>query len=275
MNDTNLSTLLSRYDALLLDAYGVLVDGAGLLPGAQQFLAYLNELGKPYLVVTNDASRLPETIAARFARLGATIDAQHIVTSGTLIADFVARHRLVGADCIVLGTDDSFEYVRRAGCVPHAASAGARAPMIAVCDEEGYDFLSSVDCAMSIACRQVDNGEPISLVLPNPDIIYPKQKGEFGFTSGGVAVLIEAGLRQRYGDQAPVFERLGKPFPAMFEVAKAQLTGRLLMIGDQLDTDIAGAHASGIDSVLVTTGVNRRPADSGLKPTYVLADLTI
>ena len=60
--------LVARYDAFLLDAYGVLVSGSGVLPGAAAFLQRLRAAGKPFLVVSNDASRSPATAQARFER---------------------------------------------------------------------------------------------------------------------------------------------------------------------------------------------------------------
>ena len=62
--------LIAAYDALLIDAYGVLVDARAALPGAAELIAAATEAKRRIVVVTNDASRLPGTIAARFARFG-------------------------------------------------------------------------------------------------------------------------------------------------------------------------------------------------------------
>ena len=53
--------LLSRYDGVLLDVYGVLLDAQGPLPGAAELLGELQRTGRQYAIVTNDASRSPET----------------------------------------------------------------------------------------------------------------------------------------------------------------------------------------------------------------------
>ena len=63
--ETDIETLIERYDTLLFDAYGVLVHAAGAMPGARALVQRLNR--KPYCVITNDASKLPETAAARTA----------------------------------------------------------------------------------------------------------------------------------------------------------------------------------------------------------------
>ena len=83
---TTIAELLERYDGLLLDAYGVLVDGSGALPGAAQLLTELERRGTPYAIVTNDASRSQTTYVQRFAGIGLHVrDDQRIVTSGSLL----------------------------------------------------------------------------------------------------------------------------------------------------------------------------------------------
>ena len=77
--------LLERYDVLLFDAYGVLVHAAGPMPGAADLLARLNAEARPWFVVTNDASKLPSTAAARFQRFGLPVDPSRVITSGSLL----------------------------------------------------------------------------------------------------------------------------------------------------------------------------------------------
>ena len=87
---TTVRELLGRYDGVLLDVYGVLMDARGPLPGAVELLAALAE--RPYAIVTNDASRSPATYAARFANHGIAVPADRFVTSGSLL-DGVKRLR--------------------------------------------------------------------------------------------------------------------------------------------------------------------------------------
>jgi len=69
----DLAALRGRYDGFLLDAYGVLVDGERALPGAAALLDDFERDGCPWLVVTNAASRLPETLSQGFAAVGLAI----------------------------------------------------------------------------------------------------------------------------------------------------------------------------------------------------------
>ena len=110
-----IDALLDRYDAILFDAYGVLVHGGGPLYGAGELLTRLNREARPYFVVTNDASKLPATAASRYQRFGLPIDASRILTSGMLLAGHFAAAGLGGRRCAVLGPPDSMRYVADAG----------------------------------------------------------------------------------------------------------------------------------------------------------------
>jgi HAD superfamily hydrolase (TIGR01450 family) len=269
--------LIQTYDALLLDAYGVLVDARDALPGARELMEVLRSEGKRFVVVTNDASRLPETAARRFASFGLEVASDEIVTSGSLLAPVFAARGLSGARCLVLGPDDSRTYVERAGGVVVPPAIDGCYDAVIVCDEAGYPFLEWLDIALSALIAQLDRGESPVLVVPNPDLIYPDGRGGYGFTAGGAVLLLEAGLERRFGEAAPRFERLGKPHRPMFDAARLRAgTERVVMIGDQLETDIVGARAAGIDAALLATGVSRwEPGRTlpGLEPTHLLSSL--
>jgi HAD superfamily hydrolase (TIGR01450 family) len=269
--ETTIDQLIARYDALLFDAYGVLVSVTSAMPGAPELIQLLNAAGKPYCVVTNDASKLPETAAARYRRFGLEVDPARVVTSGGLIGGYFREHDLRGARCAVLGTVDSVRYVEHAGgevVPPHTDF-----DVLVVADETGYPFVEQVDTALTTLFRRIDAGASVHLVLPNPDLIYPRDETSFGIAAGSIALMFEAALQRRYPDRAQLaFARLGKPAPYLYEEALQRCGTRdAAMIGDQLETDICGANACGIASVLVTTGVSA--ADLGrvpaaLRPTW-------
>lgn len=270
--------LLDRHDGVLLDAYGVLVDARGLLPGARELLVELARRGQPYAIVTNDASRSAETYARRFALDGLAIAPDRFVTSGSLLAEWVPARGLAGAQTCVLGTRDSFAYVRDAGAEPLAPAAGMTIDALAVCDDDGFDFLAGTEQALSAVVRAVDGGRALPLVLPNPDLVYPKANGELGLTAGAIALVIEAVLERRFPGRRIAFERLGKPAPALFLRAARLLSippARLVMIGDQLHTDVAGGYAAGIATALLD-GVSRW-RDAGprapITPDFLLATI--
>ena len=266
--------LIDRYDLFLLDAFGVLVTGSGPVEGAGQLLDALGEADVPFVVVTNDASRLPETGAARLRGFGLEVADEQLLSSGMLLEPLFRERGLGGARCVVLGPADSIEYVRRAGGAVVPLGDDTECDALIVCDDEGYDFLRALDAAITILFRQIDRGDPPAMIVPNPDIIYPRGGDRFGYTAGGVALLLEAALERRYPGAGLGFERLGKPHPPLFREALARHPDRRrpLMIGDSLETDIAGAAAAEIDSALLA-GVSDRAGEDGPQPTYAIASL--
>jgi len=274
--ETDVAALLRRYDVLLFDAYGVLVHSAGALPGAAELVDRLNTAAKPYYILTNDASKLPATAAARYQGYGLAIDAERIITSGLLLEHHFAAYHLAGTRCVVLGTEDSRRYVSGAG----GEIVDSREPfdVLVVADEFGYPFLETVDQALSGLFRAIDRQHAIHLVLPNPDLIYPAPDG-FGIAAGSIALVFEAALRLRYPHRSDLrFTRLGKPHAAIFaEALRRAGTRNMVMVGDQLEADIGGAHDFGLDAVLVDTGINTSSltaaAPARLHPTYLLRSL--
>jgi len=267
-----MSALLDRYDGVLLDAFGVLVDGRGALPGASALLGELVRRGKPYAIVSNDASRSRVSFARRFASIGLAVPGERFVTSGTLLPAYFAAHR--GARTCVLGSDDSAAYVEDGGGVVVDLRQGMEIDAVAVCDDGGTPFLDGMELAISAIVRMVRAGRQPILVCPNPDLVYPKAKaaGEYGLTAGAMTVLIEAALARLLPGRNLVFDRLGKPQPHLMLAAVAHLglaKERVVMIGDQLETDVAGAIAAGIDVALLA-GISRWDAHSTIEPTYLL-----
>ena len=268
--------LIEKYPTLLLDAYGVLVHSSGALPGAARLMESLNRQKKSYYILTNDASKLPETCAELFQGYGLAITPDRIITSGSLLTDYFARHQLVGKHCAVLGPEDSIRYVELAGGV--VVESTRPFEVLVIGDESGYPFLETIDTVLSGLFSILDRGAGVHLLLPNPDLIYPKAGNGFGIASGSIALMVEAALQQRYPLRPELkFVRLGKPHAAIFEAALNRSGTRdMVMLGDQLETDILGALNFGLDSVLIGTGVaiaGPHHVDVAIEPTYFLDSL--
>jgi len=278
LQNITIEALIERYAVLLLDAYGVLVNDSGTLAGATELIRMLNRTAKPYYLLTNDASKLPQTAAARFQSYGLEIAPDRIITSGGLLKNYFKTQNLRGARCVVLGPDDSAKYVVDAGgkVVPPANGFDA----VVIGDEAGFPFVETVDTVLTELFRKVQHRERFHLVLPNPDLIYPKADRGVGIASGSIALIIEAALQLRYpGRPSLRFARLGKPHAAIFQEALGRSgTKDMVMIGDQLETDIRGAKAFGLDSVLVDTGITDTTAAATPdqpRPTYLLHSIAL
>lgn len=270
--DTDIDYLLERYELILLDAYGVLIDKQGALPGAREMIARLNNEQRPYFILTNSASRLPESFSLELHGMGLAVPHKRIITSGMLLARYFSAHGLEGKACVVLGPENAVEYVRRAGGT--VVGWQDEAEVVVLADQAGFPLLEGVNGVVTLVLNRMDRGERIELILCNPDLIYPVASREFGITAGAIAVMIEGILHERYPGTNSGFVRLGKPHRPIFEAAIGEFPAeRTLMIGDQLATDILGANRYGIDSALVMSGVARLDSTSPAKPDFRLLSL--
>lgn len=267
--------LIEHYEAFLFDAYGVLLQRDGPLPGAIALLERLVALQKPFFIVTNSAARLEINAACRYQRFGLPIEPFQIVCAGALIAPYLTERGLHERACAVLGPPDSFRFVERSGA--RAVPATEPFDALVIGDQVGFPFLEGMDAAISQLIQRFDQNQPTDLVLPNPDLIYPGATG-FGMTCGAMARVIEAVLAQRYPLRKDTrFKVLGKPMPALLEEALRRAgTRRAIMIGDQIGTDILAAHRVGIDSALVTGGVAEityQDPQQKVRPTFLINHL--
>ncbi len=217
-------------------------------------------------------------IVHRYRRAGLELDLDRVLSSGVLLRDYFGTEGLRGRRCIVLGTQDSADYVTDAGGVV-VASDDENAEVVVVADQSGYPFLETVDDVATVVLRRIERGVKTRLILANPDLVYPRASGVFGVAAGAVAAMLEAILLLRDPSAVHGFARLGKPHPEMFAAAVRRLSGpdrqRMVMLGDQLRTDIVGAVNFGIESVLVLSGIDRLAdvATSEIRPTHTLRRL--
>ena len=269
--------LIDRYDGFLLDAYGVLVHGGGAFAGAAAFLRTLDRRGKRWCIVSNDASKTPEFAAARYQHMGLPVPVENLVNAAMLLPGCFARRDLVGAPMRVLGPHGAVAMVERAGGVPLALDNPAFAALV-VADESGYPLLPVLDDTLTAVVDLCESGQPPALILPNPDLTYSRGPDSLGFAAGSLAAMLQAALNQRLGADAPQFEPLGKPQRALFDLGLQRLgleRAQVVMVGDQLATDVRGGRAAGLDTALVTYGVGRWDAAlaGGDVPTWLLAGL--
>jgi HAD superfamily hydrolase (TIGR01450 family) len=265
-------------EGLLLDSYGVLVNTAGLLEGADSFVQRLSREAFPFAVLTNDASRRPETLSAWYRDLGLAIPAEKIISSGLLVADYIQEKGLGGARAKVLGPPDSEALVAEAGVQVLPLNADTtEIEVVVVCDEAGYPFLESLDEILSLIWNRARQGQHTHLLLPNPDRVYPRAAGKLGLGAGAVAHALENALAAALPDQERLtFFRLGKPHAPIFKRGRNLLgVDEIVMVGDQLETDIKGAMAAGMKGALIATGVldpNRQKLDP--VPDFLLESLS-
>lgn len=257
-----MTRLRDGYRALLLDLDGTLYRGPVVIPGAPEAL-HAGESGQRLVYVTNNASRSPGAVAAHLAELGFTAGTDDVVTSAQAAARLLARRVPVGAEVLVVGTDDLVAEVAAVGLRP-VRRCPDRVPAAIV---QGHSP-STAWPDLAEAAYAIRAGA--HWVAANTDRTLPNERGLAPGNGAMVAALRAA------TDREP--EVAGKPFAPLMEDALARAgTRAALVVGDRLDTDIEGANAVGLDSLLVLTGVSTlaelAAAPSELVPTYVALSL--
>ena len=244
------------------------------------FLNSLTEKNKTWFVVTNDASKDAKTAEEKYLRKGLKLAADKIISSGSLVKDYIIEHNLHGAKALVLGPSTACNWVESMGVsvINHSFQADDPFDLLIVSDDGGFPFLETVNKVISSLYKKIKNAEKIHLLAPNPDLLYPAGKDSYNLAAGSIVSFIENALKLRFPNNKVGFTFLGKPYRPIFEKAlKLAGQGKPVMIGDQMMTDILGAKSVNIDSVLMASGVSdpsQVVSNSQMIPTYYMNSLS-
>lgn len=239
-----LAVLAEDYDGFLLDVWGVMHQGGPAYPEAVACLRRLRQAGKRVVFLSN-APRRAAQIAAVLAGKGvgaALYDA--VVSSGEAARRaLAARAHGLGAAFRLLGPVHSADLLEGLDYVPTDDLAVASF-LLGIGLDEGLDGVEAHEPILAQAAAR-----RLPMVCVNPDRLVVRL-GRRELCAGALAVRYEAlGGSVRY---------FGKPHAEVYDLSLAALAlapERVLAVGDGLATDIAGAAAAGLDSLLVTGGL--------------------
>lgn len=246
---------MSQPKSFLLDMDGVLVKGHSIIPGADRFIERLNVAGSPYLVLTNNPIYTPRDLAHRLRTAGLRVGEDHIFTSALATAMFLKKQK-PGGTAFVIGESGLTQAIYEAGYV-----ITDRDPDYVVL---GETLSYNVDL-ITTAVRLVVAGA--NFIATNPDASGTTENGVVP-ACGAMAALIE-----KASGISPFF--VGKPNPLMMRTALDYLdvhSDDAIMVGDRMDTDIIAGVESGVETILVLTGVTEREqvAKYAYQPTRIL-----
>jgi glycerol-1-phosphatase len=253
---------MTEHDALLVDLDGTVYAGPEAIPGAVEALEAARKRGRRISYVTNNASRAPATVSEHLASLGLTLTDDDVVTSAQAGAAVLAQQCPAGAKVLVVGTEALADEIRAVGLEPvRSADDEPVAVVQGHNPDTGWRILAEASLAL---------GRGATWVATNIDPTLPSDRGILLGNGSMVAA-----LRWATGREPQV---AGKPAAPLLRQAIERAGARTpLVIGDRLDTDIAGGHAVAADTLLVLTGVST-PADvlaapEDQRPHLLAADL--
>ena len=278
----------AEYDGFIFDVWGTLYDGGALYPDALEVLRQLKNSGKKSVILSN-APRRATTVVGRLERLNVPSELyQGVVTSGELtfqklVSKTDEAFQSLGERCFVIGGEAYQELLegtgfRQVATVGDADWVLAAGPFAATDQLEAYE-------ALLAEMRQRD----LAMICANPDLAV---------ISGGQRNICAGLIAERYQVLGGNVTFVGKPWADVF-IESCRLFGlapsaRVLMVGDNMATDITGAAKSGLHALLLKKGIHRAElgaeGDSGkgagagdrlsalmsrysATPTYVAAEL--
>lgn len=224
---------MHRAHGIIFDLDGTLVSGGRPLPGA---VALLAELRRPYVIASNNSTDTADALAVRLNGLGFAMAPEQLVLAGELALEEAAR-RFSGAEVLLMAA---------AALQCRAREIGLRTvvrggDLVLVCRDPGFNY-----AALTAAAESLRRGA--ALMAANPDLHHPGPAGAPVPETGSLlaAIMAVSGRREA--------EIIGKPQPLILQRALEQLglpANQALMIGDNPDTDGAGASRLGIDFMRV------------------------
>jgi HAD superfamily hydrolase (TIGR01450 family) len=257
-----LSRLLAGYDNVLLDLDGCVWVGDTWTRGAPEAISELRAAGKAVTFITNNSRQSPEEYVRKLWSLGLQASLAEVVTAGAAI-QYVLADRRLSRRAFVIGSQAVFRHVADSGQrIVNGTDRQASAELVVIAGHDNFNFGE-----LRTATRAVLQGA--EMIAADRDRTFPGEDG----TSPGTGAIVAA---LEYATERTA-EIVGKPEPQIFQTALDRLgPGRTLVVGDGLDSDLAGATAAGLDAAIVLTGVTSRSdaeAATEPKPVAIAEDL--
>lgn len=228
---------------LLFDMDGVLYRGKTRLPGVLEMLEFCQQHDIAYACITNNATMTPQQYEQKLAEMGIAIPGARVLTSALVTNHYLRDTYPPGTTVYAIGMRGLMDALFDDGYfVPQAER-----PQLVV---QGADFELTYE-KLKLGCLAIRQGA--RFIATNPDRTFPTEQGLIPGAGAIMAAL------QTATDVEPLV--IGKPQPTMFQIALRLLNStaeHTLVIGDRLDTDIAGARQAGLRSALMLSGVTGR-----------------
>ena len=266
-----LNSIVSNYDILYIDLWGVVHNGIKLHEGAIGVLSKLSELKKNYVLLTN-APRPNETVKKFLEKLGMNSQQRdHVYTSGQAALKYL-RKNFLNNFFYHIGPKRDFDLFED---FKENKKNEINNSDYFICtgmfEDDNEKKNEDLNFYKKILEKHVDK----HMICTNPDLIVDKgDKREL--CAGSIALIFE-----KMGGSVTYF---GKPYPEVYSQAIDYKEKKILCIGDNLNTDIKGANLLNFDSLIISDGIHKKEIEkSGIEkvskmyesiPNYIQSKLT-
>ena len=220
---------------------GVIYHGNRLLPGVKEFVEWLYSEDKDFLFLTNSSERSPKELQQKLARMGLDIKEDHFYTSALATARFISS-QAPGSSAYVIGGPGLITALYDSGISINDVDPD----FVVVGEGNTYTYENILK-----AVKLVNKGA--RLIGTNSDVTGPSEDGIIPACRAMVSPIEMATGKSAY--------YVGKPNPLMMRTGLRILgvhSDEAAIIGDRMDTDIVAGIESGLDTVLVLSGVTDR-----------------
>lgn len=251
--------MAKNYEGFLIDLDGTIYLGSQIIPAGKRFVEKLQTLNLPFLFVTNNTTKTPENVAARLANeFDIHVSEKTIYTASLATIDFMKADDK-GNKVYVIGESGLVDLILAAGFVWDEEAPNY--VVVGLDTEINYEKLSTAILAIQ---------KGATFIGTNPDKNIPTERGLLP-GAGSFIALIETATQVE-----PVI--IGKPNAIIMDEAIKRLNldrKKVLMVGDNYETDIQSGLLNGIDTLLVLSGFTPKSAVATLpeKPTFVVSSL--
>ncbi|MFA6736635.1 MAG: HAD-IIA family hydrolase [Saccharofermentanales bacterium] len=224
--------------AFICDMDGVIYHGNKLLDGVAQFLGWITKEKKEFIFLTNSSERSPAELCQKLKRMGLDVPKERFYTSALATANFL-QSQTPGGSAYVIGEAGLTNALYDAGFDMNDVN-----PDYVVVGETRTYSIEKIEKAVQLVFKGA------KLIGTNPDLTGPSEKGIVPATRALISPIELTTGRQAYF--------VGKPNPLMMRTARGKLgyhSDETVIIGDRMDTDIIAGIESGMDTVLVLSGV--------------------
>ena len=230
--------ILRSKKGFICDMDGVIYHGNKLLPGVKEFVDWLYREEKNFLFLTNSSERSPQELQIKLARMGLEVDESHFYTSALATAKFISS-QAPGCSAYVIGGAGLVTALHDAGITMNDVAPD----YVIIADGNTYNY-ENILKAVKLVMRGA------KLIGTNSDLTGPAEDGIIPACRAMISPIEMATGQKAYF--------VGKPNPLMMRTGLRILgvhSEDAVMIGDRMDTDIVAGIETGLDTVLVLSGV--------------------
>lgn len=225
---------------LILDLDGVLWRDTQPLANLPALFRSIETQGLKVTLATNNATKSIAQYLEKLNGFGVRLDVQQVVNSADAVGFLLQERFPQGGPVFIVGESGLVQSLREKGFFP----TDSQRPLAVIA---GMDRQISYE-KLAQASSWIRQG--VWFIGTNPDATFPTPEGLIP-GAGSILAALEVA-----GGQAPLIA--GKPAPALFKLAMTRMNTQpeqTLVVGDRLETDIAGGQRAGCRTALVLSGV--------------------